>query len=724
MNQQNMKKNSNKFMKMLQIIIVAAFLVVFTRVIWVAGFHRIAGENLKTYVETRNIVEQDVRSKRGTIFDVYGNVIAETLPRYNLIAILDPKYSDNLGEKDRKRHVTNPEEVAEKIAPIIEMPKDEMLDLLKKKDVFQVEFAPYGNKLRQTVKDKIDELNLEGITFTDQDDRLYPQGVFASHTVGYATFDNEANRLNGKMGIEQRLDEYLRGTDGLMVYQETQTGKKIRDLRNEPVENGSNVYLTIDSTIQKILEENMRTVQDKHQPEWAISVVANPKTGAVLGVAQTPTFNPNERNMSNYMNYLAETEYEVGSVMKTFTFATAIDAGVFDADKLVQTGSMEVDGFQINDWWSRGAVDPYPMRAERGLCMSSNTIIASVVDSMITPEQQREYFKKFGFGNPTGLELPAEKSGKFVLKSNAERITSGFGQGSTATVAQMVQGYSAIANNGKMMQLHLIDRVVNPDTGKEVYKYQPEQVGQPISEQSAQYVKKLLVDTVNDPTCSSGSTYKLDDAVFAGKTGTAQVARTDGVGGYLPFSDTNFTYAFAGFAPADNPEFVIYTSVSLPKQNPTGATGTIIKNVTSKINDYLSMRNNNPSNIKQEGAGVQSVKHFPSFLNRSKEEADAWLHTYQVSYVVLGDGARIINQNIEPNSAFTNKERVILLTNGENFVMPNITNWARQDVEILAKMLNISIEVQGSGYVVGQSIPEGTPIVLSPETKINVQLQP
>lgn len=716
------RKNSNKFIKTLNFLVIIAFVVVAAFMGRIAIFKTASGVNLTEFVDKRGIKEGVNYATRGDIYDVWGNVIAQTLPSYNLFAVLDKEFSADIKDDKPKLHVTSPEVVADKVAPIIGMPKEEMLELLKV-TAWQVEFAPYGNGLSQTKKDEIDALKLEGINFIENDSRKYPQGVFASHIVGYASYDAEKRQLVGQMGIESKLNDLLTGVNGNYRYQANDYGQKIKDAPeiNVPAKNGEDVYLTIDSNIQRLLEQTVATVQEKHNPNWAVVVVADPKTGAVLGAAQSPTFDPNVKDINSYVNILVETEYEVGSVMKALTYAAAVDTGKYNGTQKVQTGRIVVDGFNINDWNKTGWG---MMPLDDGLCQSSNTAIAHVVENVLTADEQKEYLKSFGFGKTTGIEMSGESVGTFALSTRAERITTGFGQGTTATVAQMVQAYSALANKGEMMQLHVVDRVVDTATGLDTYKHKPTVVGNPVSEGTANHITTLLKEGMSRDDCSSGQRFQMKTGNIAGKTGTAEVVDTVN-GGYLYGSDSNYVYSFAGYAPAEDPQFVIYTSIALPQTEPARATTTMINSLTDNINQYLNVNQSgmNTGTADKGNSNIIRVDSFPSFLNKQKEEMIGYaqvIHAEQ-NIVFIGDGETVVNQNIEPGSQYINTQRIIVRTNGTTIALPNFAGWSRKDIEAYADMAGLVIDFQGEGYVVEQSLAEGT-IIGEENRSITVRL--
>jgi len=704
------KKRSNSVVKTINFLVIIAFIVVITFMGRIAIFKTVGGTDLIAFQANRSMEKKTLFAERGNIYDTKGALLAQTVPSYNLFAILDAEYSKDQDTGEPQLHVTDPVKIAEGVGPIIGMDKAMMLELLQQKG-FQVEFAPYGRGLTQKQKDQIDALKLEGIYFQKQDTRSYPQGEFASHILGYASYDNESKHLEGQMGIERRLnDEFLRGTDGYEEYQTNMHGQKITDgpQTHKPAENGSNIYLTIDKHIQHLVDAKLREIATNHEPEWAVIAIADPKTGALLAIGQTPTFDPNIKEIKDYTNYFTETEYEVGSIMKSITFASAVDSGKYDGNKLVQTGKLDIDQWTISDWNGSGWGQ---VPTDLGLFYSSNTIIASLVDNVLSPEEQRDYLKKFGFGKKTRVEVERESVGTFVLNNRAERITTGYGQGTTATVSQMIQAYSAIANKGKMMQLHLVDRVEAAD-GTVQYKHENKVIGTPISESSANHVMKLLTDSVNKEGAYSAR-FKMESGKMAGKTGTANTADTKN-GGYLNGADPrNYTYSFAGAAPAEAPEFVIMTSIALPKKDPNGATTTATKGLTDEINQYLSI-SKRYDNIRQETnvqTGVKSIPELPSFINKRREDILGYVREITKEGIeFVGNGDVIIDQNVSPYTRYLSTQRLILRTNGQKVTMPDFTGWSRKDIETYARYAQMNIAFEGDGYAVNQSLKKGVEI--------------
>lgn len=714
--------NSNVVIKFFCIVFFVLIGIVALRAGFIAIFQNVNGNNLIEFSEGRGINKEILPAERGTIYDRFGQKVAQNLDTYNISIVLTNKYA-------MPGEVVSMEDIdagAEKLGPVIGMPVEDLKALLyeqKEAGADQTELGSYGRGLSQTKMEEIEALGLTGIEKTKVQSRQYPQGVFASHTIGYATYDPETKQVIGRMGIELQFDKLLAGKSGRYEYQENAHGQKISsapEIRVEP-ENGDDIYLTLDLAIQNFVEENIKKVQAEHNPEWIQVMVVDPKTGKILAMSSTPSFDPNVRDIQSYVNPLNESAVEVGSVMKPLTYAAAIDAkeGYNGQEIVPWTGSIEVDGFTINDWnrygWSN-------MPYDDGVCQSSNTAIASVVVNKMKPETYLKYLNAFGFGKETGIKktLGAEASGTILFGTEAERITTGFGQGTTATAMQMMQAYTAIANKGNMMELQLIDKIVDSNTGDLIYQATPNVAGNPISSETADYVLDLMKQTINRTDCSSGGMYAMDDFTLAGKTGTAEVPDQEN-GGYYHIGDTGYNYSFVGIAPADDPQYLLYATVARPQTNPTTAIRDLVKPITENSVKYLMSKNSSTGVSINTGSGyLTAIDSFPSFMNQVVADVKPIIEGQKINAVIIGNGDTIIRQSQEPYTAYYSNERVFLLTNGSGWKMPNMSGWSRVDVERFANITGIKVNIEGSGYVNNQSISEGSDFAAGDELSVTL----
>lgn len=668
------------------------FFILFGRFVYLQATGVADGQVLAVEAQKRYLKKQVLEAKRGTILDRRGKVIAEDIPSYTIAAILDP---------DMPEHVTDPEETARKLAPLLNMDVADVERILKK-DAKQVEFGPNGRGISQTVKKQIEALKLPGIIFLRDSKRFYPNGTFASYVVGYAQKDEATNEVEGKMGIEKQFNEQLKEKDGYVVYEGDQQGFKLphADEQIVPPQNGKNIYLTIDQNIQTFLEDAMNTVEKQYTPKKMIAIVADPKTGAILAMSTRPSFDPNKRNIENYFNDAIAYPYEPGSTMKIFTLAAAVNEGVFQPNETYQSGSYQIGNHRIRD---HNKVGWGTITFLEGMQRSSNVAFAKIVREKLGEDRLLQYLHRFHFHEPTGIDLPGEKVGNILYRYPIEKVTTGFGQGTSVTPIQQIQAATAIANGGKMMQPYVVDRIVDPDTGKTVAKHEPKVVDTPISKETAEKVLDIL-ETVVTSEKGTGRPYQIEGYRVAGKTGTAQIP--DPKGGYLT-GHQNYIFSFLGMAPRENPRLIMYVAVQQPNisYTETGAVpvSMIFNSVMKSSLQYLNIQ---PTVGKKSERKEKSIS-LPSYVGQSVEQATASLKKQGLHVTVIGKGTKVHAQFPQAGEHVVAPDRVLLQTDG-NAVMPDLTGWSLRDAMKLAELLQLKPSFIGSGYVFRQNIAPGS----------------
>ena len=332
-------KNSKSTSKIFIIFTLFCFILIAFRTSYLALSTNIDGINIKEFANDRTIVKTSIPASRGTIYDVNGDVLAQNVSSYTLIAYLDPERSKN---QKKLYHVEDKVTTAEKLSTVIDMKKEDILDILNQEGLYQVEFGYAGKNLTEMEKEKIEALSLPGIDFIEDEKRYYPNGDFASYTIGYAK-KNEDGIITGELGIEALLDSALKGVNGEITYQKDRDGRKIAGTKELKVDakNGDDIYLTIDSNIELFVEQALRENFGKYPSEWAVAVVADAKTGKILAASQRPSYDPNILNIKNYMDITVSTPYEPGSIMKIYTYMAAMEKGTYDGSATYESGSIE-----------------------------------------------------------------------------------------------------------------------------------------------------------------------------------------------------------------------------------------------------------------------------------------------------------------------------------------------------------------------------------------------
>ncbi|MGX1982648.1 penicillin-binding protein 2B [Thermolongibacillus altinsuensis] len=680
------------------------FFVLFLRFVQLQVTGVADGQVLAIKAEERYTKKRTIEAKRGTIFDRRGEVIAEDIPSYTVVAVLDKEMTTDPNDP---KHVVDPEMTAKKLAPLLNMEVDEVERILKK-DAKQVEFGPNGRGISQALKQKIEALHLPGITFMRDSKRFYPNGTFASYVIGYVQkSDSSDGREKGMMGIEQSLDRYLKEEDGYVTFKGDPKGWRLPHHTDEKIvspKNGDDVYLTIDQKIQTFLEDAMNEVEKKYQPEKIIAIVANPKTGEILAMSTRPSFDPNKRNITNYLNDAIAYPYEPGSTMKIFTLAAAINEGVYNGNELYQSGSYAVGAHRIRD---HNKVGWGMISFNEGVQRSSNVAFAILVREKLGEDRFLQYLHRFHFNQPTGIDLPGERIGNILYRYPVEKVTTGFGQGTSVTPIQQIQAATAIANGGKMMKPYVVDRIVDSETGKIIVKNKPEVVGTPITKETAEKVLDIL-ETVVTSEKGTGRPYQIEGYRVAGKTGTAQIPDPDG--GYLT-GHQNYIFSFLGMAPRENPRLLMYVAVKQPKisYTETGAVpvSMIFNSVMKNSLQYLNIQ----PTLDQPKQKVQAKKGIvlESYVGQSTEQAVKALKEKGFSVTVIGTGKEIRAQMPEAGEELAISDRVLLQTDGEA-IMPDMTGWSLRDVMKLADLLHLKPSFMGSGYVFSQNIRPGTSV--------------
>ena len=685
------KEEGIKVSNIVLIITLFLFLILIGRVSYIALSKEVDDINIQELASKRTTKETILKANRGTIFDNSGEVLAEDVASYTLIAYLDPKRTT---DEKNPQHVVDKENTALVLSAILKMDYNTVLGYLNKEGVYQTEFGVKGKGLTELEKDTILATKLPGIDFLETTKRYYPYGKFLSYLIGYAKQDENGNMV-GELGIEKYYNQELTGVDGKTVYQKDLRGYKIagtKEMTEEKID-GSDIYLTIDNNVQFFLEESLNNVTSKYEFDEIDIIVAKAKTGEILGYATTPSFDPNIRDIKNYLDSNSSVAFEPGSTMKIYTYMASLEAGVYKGSDTYQSGSFTTkDKTVISDWnkvgWGRITFD-------QGFIYSSNTAVVNIMDKYLQATDLKSYLKKLGFGEKTNIGLYNETSGKIEFKYETEVFNAAFGQGITTTPIQHIQALTSIANNGELLRPYVIKKIVNGDGS--VTENKRTSLGKVASEQTIEYMKNLMWHTINDND-GAGHYYYIDGFDLIGKTGTAQIASTNGKG-YLT-GDRDIIRSVALMFPKDDPEIIIYAAAKRP--NTIHALAEPVKEIVKNISKYY--------NIYQETTKSNGTTYqLNNFINQSIKEVKEILNKEKINTIILGDGNKIINQ-YPINTTITTFDKVFFVTNSNNLVIPDLTGYSKNDLEVVLTLLKIPYTIKGHGYVINQSILPGTKI--------------
>ena len=709
----NKKRNNIRYSQGIIIISLLLFALMIGRVLQLGLSTEIDGTNLKELASKRTTKTENIAAKRGNIYSSDGEILAQTVTSYKIIAYLDEKRTTN---EKKPQHVVDKEKTANELAPILGMESSEILRYLSKENVYQTEFGSKGKNLTELTKQKIDLLNLPGIDFIESFKRYYPKGDFASYTLGYAksNVDEETNDevIVGEMGIEKQYDSLLKGEDGYISYQKDLRGYQIAntDVWKKDAIQGKDIYLTIDNNVQFFIEQAIDNADVSYDWEWFTITILDATTGAVLGTANSPSFDPNTRNITNYLDMLLAAPYEPGSTMKTFTYMAALENGVYDGTETYKSGVYTTtDGTKIGDWNRAGWG---MLTYDKGYAMSSNVAIINLINNKMDSMMLRQYFKKLGFGKKTGIDLPNESAGKITFKYETEIYNAGFGQGITTTPIQNVQAMTPLTNDGILLKPYIISKIIDPSTGEVILENTREEKERVASTATVLKMLQLMDDCVNGDG-NTGSGYKIASGELIGKTGTAQIASAGG-GGYLNGKE-DIISSFAGIYPRSNPQYIIYASVKRPTNGSQKPISNATKEIVENLSKYYGTENN------QIEIEINEYK-LSNYVNKKIDNTITDLTAKGINYTIIGTGNKIIKQYPEKNDIITSKDTIYLITNDQNITIPNVIGLSSKVANNLLQKLGVKVILNGVGYVTEQSIPESTPI--TPGLEITLTLNP
>ncbi len=456
------------------------------------------------------------------------------------------------------KDIENSWEIAAKLAPILEVEQSEIeRKLSDHSDPFEI----LKKKLSDDQVAKIKELNLDGIYFSPEIYRYYPSGDLASQLVGFV--GSNGHGFQGMYGLEASWENQLQGRAG-HISQERDSGGRwisVSDRDFEPAENGIDLVLSVDHTIQYEAEKNLRESVEGHQADDGSIIVMQPKTGKILAMASYPNFDPNNysetEDISLFNNPIVSTPYEPGSVFKPITMAMAINEGkVSPSTEYVDQGFVSEAGYNLKN--SEGKV--YGRQTMTQVLEESINTGVIFAEKLIGNEKFLDYVDKFGFGSKTGINLPAEVGGSVINLQKTNRtinfFTASFGQGISVTPVQLVSAFSAIANGGDLMRPQVVEKIIHSDGREE--EVEPEKIRSVISKETSKSLGEMLRAVVMN---GHGKRADVPGYLVGGKTGTAQVAKADARG----YEDGVTIGSFIGYAPLDDPQFVILVKISNPK---------------------------------------------------------------------------------------------------------------------------------------------------------------
>lgn len=511
------------------------------------------------------------------------------------------------------------------------------------KNASSVAIHPKGRKITKEQEQQLIQLNLPGVYLAKDSKRFYPNDSYLAHVLGFTGIDNQ-----GLMGLEKTYEEQLKGDPGSLSYYSDAKGKKILNSSNKyyPPKDGQHLKTTIDLNVQTIVERELDLADIKYNPDGAMAIAVNPKTGGILGMSSRPNFNP-----ENYSEYNASifdrnlpiwSTFEPGSTFKIITLAAALEEGSVDLheDTYNDKGHIKVGGSKLRCWKSGGHGEQTILEVAENSCNPGFVHIGQ----QLGKEKLFSYINKFGFGQPTGIDLQGEGSGILFKEEQVgpiELATTSFGQGVSVTPIQQVMAVSAVVNGGYLYEPYVAEDFIDPVTNEVVTHHEPKLKERVISSETSKEMRETLESVVANGT---GRPAYVDGYRMGGKTGTAQKVGKDG-----KYMVNNHIVSFIGFAPADDPEIVVLVSIDNPKNTIQFGGVVAAPIVGNVIRDSLPMMKIPPrtSGLDKKYDWPEEPKiEVPNLIGVEKQELLEDLSNFSVD--VQGHGDYVKDQSPKP----------------------------------------------------------------------------
>ncbi|GMA61843.1 stage V sporulation protein D [Alicyclobacillus fastidiosus] len=566
---------------------------------------------------------------RGSILDSAGQPLTYTASAPSVLVV--------------PAQVKDKEGTAKRLAPILGMTEDKVLATLKKRSSIEY-LRPGGRRMSQAQVDQIRQLDMPGIYITEEGKRAYPYGNLAAQVLGITGSENQ-----GLTGIEREYDSQLTGEKGGITFFAKANGELMPGQGEsvQPATDGDDVKLTINLQIQQYVQREIEQAVAEYNPDSVTALVENPQTGAILAMANYPTFDPadwQDAPASTYNRNLAIWQtFEPGSTFKIVTLSAAMQENKVNLkDGFYDPGYYEVAGHRIRCWKAGGHGSETFLNVVENSCNPGFIALGE----RLGKNTLFSYIKKFGFGQKTGIDLPGEGNGILFKQSQVgplELATTAFGQGVSVTPIQQVMALGAVANGGNLMKPFVVQDVQSHDTGQIVSETNPTVVRRVISSSTAASVRSALESVVAQG--SGGKAFKPGLRI-AGKTGTAQVAKNG------RYESGHYIVSFIGMAPANNPQLIAYIAIDNPHPKNGVVFGGVIAapivgNILADSLEEIGVEPANNGIPKKYKYGDAIPIEVPNFTGLSLKDAKqlALQNTSNLRVTIQGSGVTVVAQS-------------------------------------------------------------------------------
>ncbi|WP_430734203.1 stage V sporulation protein D [Fodinisporobacter ferrooxydans] len=627
------------------VVVLVGFFVVFALlIVRLAYLQLIKSPWLTEQAENlwkRNI---PVEAMRGTIFDREGQVLAYNGSAATVVVI--------------PSQVKDKQATAAKLAKVLDASTEEILKRIQKRTLL-VYLGPKGRRISDDKAKAIRDMRLPGVFITEGGTRLYPNDSLAAQVLGFTGVDNQ-----GLAGVEAEYDKQLKGAPGHISFFANAKGQEMPQQNDQyvPPVNGEDMVLTIDKKIQTFVEREIQNAVAEYNPDSVVGIVANPKTGEILAMANYPTFDPGhwkDYPKESYDRNLAIWKtFEPGSTFKIVTLAAALqEKKVNLKDSFHDPGYYEVAGHKIKCWKAGGHGSESFLEVVENSCNPGFILMGERLGKTTL----FDYIKNFGFGQKTGIDLPGEGNG-ILFKLNKvgplELATTSFGQGVSVTPIQQVMAVSAVANGGELMKPFVVKEFKDHSTGQILSETKPTVVRRVITPEVAQEIRGALESVV---ARGSGAKAYQEGFRVAGKTGTAQVVENG------RYSGSHYIVSFIGMAPANDPKLVAYIAVDHPRPKGTPVFGSqiaapIVGRILADSLTYMHVQPSADGLPKKYKYPDITPTVIPDLTGLSKQEASRKMleSSANLRAEMLGNGDTVIAQRPSPGTKVPPGTRILL----------------------------------------------------------------
>jgi cell division protein FtsI (penicillin-binding protein 3) len=623
----------------------------------------------------------EISPMRGDIYDRKGRQLATSIAMDSVFA--DPA------------EVKEPDMVARLLSRVLGVPAEDLEAKIRDSS----KPVRLAKKLSPEIVERIDEMNLKGVFFQKENRRVYPQHEFLSHVLGWVDVDEK-----GMGGIEQELDKLIRGRPGRVMVMAD--GKRQFYDRNEAsADPGASVVLTIDETIQYIAEKELAAVMAESHAHSGTVVIQDPTSGALLAVANWPTFDPNDPgkfSAEKRQDLAVAAAYEPGSTFKTITMTGAIENGLTNPNEMIdcQEGSIVVAGRLIHDH------KPFGVLSVRDVLGNSSDVGTIKLALRLGDSKFYDVIRDFGIGEPTGIELPGENRGKIRTVDNWTASSIGsvaIGQEVSVTPVQIISAISAIANGGTLYRSHVVQEIRSSGGANLPLPKRPEPT-EVTDATTAATIREMMENVILKGT---GTPARLNGYTSAGKSGTAQ--KIDPLTGR--YSPTQYIASFVGFAPVNEPAVTILVVLDSPVGQHLGGNldGPVFKRIAEQVLAYLDVPHDVPVESDSEYAkkNKSSVEPDDSVVQNDRRAADRQTQQEQATFRNVASKSTVARPNSSSSSNSSDAPTTVI-SEEDSVDVPDLTGQTVRGVTESCSRLGLLPELIGSGVAVEQTPDPGT----------------